>query len=69
MVFATMVFATTGIIVALAGNGVPGFDGDGGQATLASLNRPEGVALDAFGRVFVADTGNTTGFDRLRPTA
>ncbi len=60
-----MVFATTGIIVALAGNGVPGFDGDGGQATLASLNRPEGVALDAFGRVFVADTGN----NRVRQVA
>ena len=36
-----------------------------GQATLASLNRPEGVALDAFGRVFVADTGN----NRVRQVA
>ena len=52
------VFMTTGIIVTVAGTGNQGFSGDGGQATQASLDRPEGVALDVFGRMFIADTGN-----------
>ena len=48
----------TGIVTAVAGNGQAGFGGDGGTATLAQLSGPQGVAVDAGGDVFIADTGN-----------
>src|SRR5579864_1750866 len=38
-----------GILTIVAGNGVPGFSGDGGQAASASLNSPAGLAVDAAG--------------------
>lgn len=47
-----------GIITTIAGNGVGSFSGDSGMATSASLLRPNGVAVDAAGNVFIADTGN-----------
>jgi DNA-binding beta-propeller fold protein YncE len=43
---------------AVAGNGLPGFSGDGGRATEARLNGPSGVAVDGAGVVYIADTGN-----------
>lgn len=46
---------TTSIV---AGNGPDGFSGDGGPATLAVLNAPQGVAVDASGNIYVADRGN-----------
>src|SRR5438445_557628 len=52
------VAAATGIITTVAGNGSPTFAGDGGAATSASLNSPTGVALDASGNLYIADTGN-----------
>jgi sugar lactone lactonase YvrE len=48
----------TGIITTVAGNGIATFAGDGGVATSASLNYPEGVALDASGNLYIADTSN-----------
>jgi trimeric autotransporter adhesin len=45
-------------IAAFAGNGHTGFDGDGGPALAAVLNQPAGLAVDAAGNVFVADSGN-----------
>ena len=45
-------------LVTVAGNGERGFRGDGGPATDASLFNPRDVALDASGRIFVADTNN-----------
>ena len=48
-----------GTITAVAGNGGVGFSGDGGPATSAQLNYPSGVAVDASGTLFVADTGNS----------
>ncbi len=35
-----------------------GYSGDGGQATSAKLFLPEGIALDASGNLYIADTGN-----------
>jgi uncharacterized protein (TIGR03437 family) len=46
---------TTSII---AGNGPDGFSGDDGPATLAVLNTPHGLAVDAAGDIYVADYGN-----------
>ena len=49
----------TGVIITVAGIGdVDGYTGDGGMATSATLNSPSGVAMDATGDLFIADTGN-----------
>ncbi|HXU05421.1 MAG TPA: hypothetical protein VN903_30895 [Polyangia bacterium] len=48
-----------GVITTVAGMcGVTGFEGDGGPATAAKLDRPGGIALDAAGNLYVADTHN-----------
>jgi len=56
---------TAGDIYTVAGNGKPGFSGDGGPATSAELNFPTGVAVDAAGNLVVADESN----DRVRVVA
>ena len=48
--------SAAGIITTVAGNGLPGFSGDGGPAASASLQTPEGITLDAAGNLFVADS-------------
>lgn len=47
-----------GRLVTLAGNGQQGFGGDGGPATEASLNFPEGLFVDPKGRLFIGDEWN-----------
>ncbi len=42
-----------------AGNGVAGFKGDGGPATVAQLNKPVGITMDASGNIYVADVNNS----------
>jgi DNA-binding beta-propeller fold protein YncE len=42
----------------VAGRGVAGYLGDGGPATLAQLNGPTGVAIDAAGGILVVDASN-----------
>ncbi len=50
---------TSGIISTYAGNGSPGFGGDGYAATAAMLYYPVGVATDAAGNVYIADGANS----------
>jgi hypothetical protein len=50
--------AVTGTITTVAGNGSPGFIGDGGLATEAGLDHPTGVAIDSLGNFFIADSNN-----------
>jgi uncharacterized protein (TIGR03437 family) len=45
-------------IATVAGNGAAGYSGDGGQAVKAQLNGPQGVAVDAAGNLYIADTEN-----------
>ena len=49
---------TQGIITTVAGTGAIGYSGDGGAGSSAFLNQPLGVALDAHGNLYLADTGN-----------
>jgi sugar lactone lactonase YvrE len=51
-------FTPGGNIVRVAGTGTSGSSGDGAVATSATLNTPSGVAVDAAGNVYIADTGN-----------
>ena len=48
----------SGRISTVAGNGVPGYSGDGGPATLASISAPMGVFADAQGNIYIADSVN-----------
>ena len=48
----------SGTQVTIAGNGTAGYSGDSGAAGFAQLNTPNGVALDASGNVYVADSKN-----------
>jgi trimeric autotransporter adhesin len=47
-----------GVITTVAGNGKAAYAGDGGAALDASLNNPQGLALDREGSILVADTYN-----------
>ncbi len=53
---------TRGTITTIAGNGVFGFSGDGGNATEAQLNRPSGIVVDDNGNIYFSDRSN----DRIR---
>jgi len=64
------VAADTGIISTVAGGGTADprdifLHGDGGPATAAWLTNPSGVAVDAAGNLYIADTG----FNRVRKVA
>jgi sugar lactone lactonase YvrE len=52
------VAADTGIITKVAGNGYPGYSGDGESATAAQVQYPQGIVFDASGHLYIADTGN-----------
>lgn len=47
-----------GVITTIAGTGTQGFSGDGGPAVAARLDSPEGLALGADNKLYVADTHN-----------
>jgi uncharacterized protein (TIGR03437 family) len=57
-----------GVITTVAGSGAAldgGFSGDNGPATAAQLSNPAGVAVDAAGNLYIADSSN----DRIRKVA
>lgn len=47
-----------GLIYTIAGTGVAGYSGDGGPASLAKVNNPQGIFWDAIGNVYFADAWN-----------
>ncbi len=49
---------TAGHLTLFAGNGMNGYTGDGGSATMAALNNPVAVSTDTNGNVFIADMDN-----------
>ncbi|HWA10489.1 MAG TPA: hypothetical protein VG838_13665 [Opitutaceae bacterium] len=55
----------TGLITTIAGNGTPGFSGDGGPATAAQLNDPHSIGFDRAGDLYIADVKN----NRIRKVA
>ena len=50
----------SGKITTVAGTGVAGYSGDGGQAVNAKISAPCAVALDGAGNLYIAETGNST---------
>ena len=52
-------FSTGGTISTVAGTGVAGYSGDNGAGTVAQLNTPTTLALDASaGLLYIVDSGN-----------
>jgi sugar lactone lactonase YvrE len=47
-----------GTVTTLAGTGHIGFSGDEGPSVKAALSRPEGLAVDSSGNLFIVDMGN-----------
>jgi uncharacterized protein (TIGR03437 family) len=54
-----------GMISTVAGDGSPGFRGDGGPASASRLNTPYGIVVDSAGNLYIADLGN----NRVRKVA
>ena len=48
-----------GIITTVAGNGSAGYSGDGGPATQAQLDWPDGIAVAPDGSLYIADMSNS----------
>ena len=53
-----LVTIKTGIIMTIAGTGLAGSMGDNGPAINAQLFTPSGIAVDTFGSLYIADSGN-----------
>jgi hypothetical protein len=49
---------TSGIITTIAGNGTPGFTGDGGPATAATLKAPSNIGISSSGEIYIPDWQN-----------
>ncbi|MGH6962281.1 MAG: hypothetical protein ACREE7_17500, partial [Dongiaceae bacterium] len=48
----------SGLLTTVAGNGTPGFSGDGGAAARAQFNTPTGIALHSSGTLYITDRLN-----------
>jgi N-acetylneuraminic acid mutarotase len=53
-----MVDAATGVIITFAGDGIPGYSGDGGPSNFAEVLGPAGLAFDGKGNLYIADRVN-----------
>jgi hypothetical protein len=58
VLFASAADTPVAIIQTVAGNGTSAFSGDNGAAVSASLSDLFGLAVDAFGNLYIADTSN-----------
>ncbi len=58
---------TSGIITTVAGTGTAGYSGDGGAAASAQVSYPNGVAVDASGNLYIADSSNLASARWIRP--
>ena len=63
----TGALCASGQICTIAGTGAVGAGGDGGPAREATLHRPFGIAFDAAGDLYVADTLNSVVRRVVRP--
>ena len=59
---------TTGDIYTIAGNGSPGFSGDGGRATKAQVAFPQGLTFDHAGNLLIAADGRVRAVARTTGT-
>jgi streptogramin lyase len=50
--------AKTQIMTTIAGNGQPGYSGDGGPAAKAQLNQPHSIQFGPDGSLYICDIGN-----------
>ena len=53
------VVSSDGNINTFAGTGIADYAGDGGPATSAALNGPQGLSADRYGNLYIADTNNS----------
>ncbi len=49
---------TLSVVTIIAGTGMAGYSGDGGQATLAQINNPQDLEIGPDGNLYFADTNN-----------
>jgi hypothetical protein len=61
--------STAQTITTIAGNGMAGSGGDGGPAVSAELNRPNGVAIDLAGDLYISDGASNTVRKVVSPTS
>ncbi len=57
---------TTNVISTFIGNGISGYDGDGGPALAARISQPSGMCFDSCGNFYFSDGGIGGGNYRIR---